>query len=113
APTWEREIEPEDISVLKGIVGMSMIGGVGSPTQFYFGARLEYALSDNDVSAVNSLVGGTEFDIEQEMDDSLLSLTAGLNHDFGNSWSLEFGLRGDLSDDYNAYTGRMFIRKSF
>lgn len=112
-PSWEREIEPEDINVLKGILGMSVIGGVGSPTQFYFGARLEYALSDNDVSAVNALIGGTEFDIERKMDDSLLSVTAGLNHDFGNNWSLEFGLRGDLSDDYNAYTGRMFIRKSF
>lgn len=111
--TWERKIEPEEISVLKGILGMSVIAGVGSPTQFYLGARLEYALSDNDVKATNSLLGGTEFDIERDMDDSLLSLTAGLNHEFGNSWSLEFGLRGDLSSDYNAYTGRLFIRKSF
>ncbi|MDD3726599.1 MAG: autotransporter outer membrane beta-barrel domain-containing protein, partial [Candidatus Ratteibacteria bacterium] len=111
-PTWERKIKPDDVSILKALAGMSVIGGVGSPTQYYFGVRLEYALSDNDVSAVNSL-GGTAFDIEREMDDSIVVLQAGLNHDFENNWSLEFGLRGDLSDEYNAYTGRLFVRRSF
>jgi len=113
APSWERDIKPDDVSMFKALAGLSLVGGIGTPTQFYGSARLEYALSGNEISAVNALVGGTEFDIEKDLSDTTWVLQAGLNHEFGNNWSLEFGLRGDINQDYKAYTGRLFFRHSF
>jgi len=114
ASQWNRYYDTDEVSFLKGILGVYVAGkDRANKVMFYGSLRLEQAFGENDVSVISYLQGLPRYKLEQDISDTTITGQAGLNFKLGKQWMLDIVGRGDFNADYSAYSAQAILRYSF
>jgi hypothetical protein len=114
-PSLKRKIKADDLDVWKVKGLLSVVGETGSGkglARYYLGAKVEQAISDNDVEALVT-VAGTTTKVKRGMADTTYGVNAGLNYIYNKRWNFELSGSADFNADYSSYTGKAILRYSF
>jgi hypothetical protein len=114
ASQWNRYYDTDEVSFLKGILGVYVAGkDRANKVMFYGSLKLEQAFGENDVSVISYLQGLPRYKLEQDISDTTITGQAGLNFKLGKQWMLDIVGRGDFNADYSAYSAQAILRYSF
>lgn len=103
-PSLNRVYEPDTLDVVKAIVGLTVKGDINKKLQFYGNARLEQALSNNDISVINYVPGQPKYKLNRDISNTTFVLNGGIGYKLSDKVRLELGSRVDLNGDYQNYT---------